>query len=261
MTFPYQQPQPQGYPQQQQFPGAQPPQQFPGVPQGQALPQFPQQQAAPTSAPQSVEDFLAGGGGKTINFGNAQLGFKRLGKPFGGKVISAKTSVVTNYTTKQPERWSNGDPKTQLVIQLDTLAGPYPEREDANDDGKRTLYVKGSMVNPFRDAVLKGNNGSPAIQPGAFVQGCHTGTNGQAYTWAFEYDPQGFTGQSRAIADQAAAAQTQQPPAPQQYAAPAQQPAGAGVPQDQAAAFAAWQAQQAAAQPQPTQAANPFLNP
>ena len=282
MTFPQQFPpaQPQGFPQQppaQQFPGAPAPQAFPGQPQG--LPPFPQ--AAPAEPVRSVDEFMSGGG-KSINFGKPGE-FKRLNAPFGGKVVSAKVDNVTNFNTKQIERWPDGRAKEQLVVVLDTIAGPYPEREDANDDGKRTLYVKGSMVNPFRQAVQSGNGGTGAVTPGGLLVGCHTGTNGQAYTWAFQWDPSGQGTGAPAAAPQApaqpSAAPVYAPPMPQTQGtatAPAQQssafaqaaaPEVAQINADQAAAFAAWQAQQAqAAQPaapvqapaQPGQAFNPF---
>jgi hypothetical protein len=231
----------QGFP---SFPGALTPTAFPGVPQDQGLPQFPA--AAPAEPTRSVDDFLSGGG-KSINFGKPGE-FKRLNQPFGGKVVSAKVGVVTNFTTKQPERWPDGRAKEQLIVVLDTAAGPYPEREDANDDGQRTLYVKGSMVNPFRQAIQAGNGGPGAIKPGGLLVGMHTGVNGQAYTWQFKWDPSG----------QVSA------PAPQAPAQPVAAPQPATVPDDQAAAFAAWQAQQnqaAPAAPVPAQqgaAFNPF---
>lgn len=231
MTFPQQQFQPQF--------GQQPVQQF-GQPmqQGAPLPQFPQPtQAAPQQNLQSANDFLAGGG-KSFNFGNAQLGFKRLQKPFGGVIVSDPVvSQVTNFTTKQPEFWPDGRPREQLMVTIDTLQGPYPEREDADDDGKRTLYVKGSMVNPFRQAVQKGNGGRGALEVGGLLLGCHTGTNGQAYTWAFEYTPPG----------------QQAPTAPQPPAAPAQQAQpmspGAMASAGQMTPAQAVQAYQAAVQP------------
>lgn len=199
MTFPQQQFQPQF--------GQQPAQQYGQILPQHSLPQFPQPtQAAPQQNLQSANDFLAGGG-KSFNFGNAQLGFKRLQKPFGGVVVSEPVvSQVTNFTTKQPEFWPDGRPREQLMVTIDTLQGPYPEREDADDDGKRTLYVKGSMVNPFRQAIQKGNGGRGVLEVGSLLLGCHTGTNGQAYTWAFQYTPPG----------------QQASTAPQQPAAPAQ---------------------------------------
>jgi hypothetical protein len=305
MTYPQQAPygqQPQQY--QQPYPpqAFAPPQQFQqgGFPQPQPgapgqfgqpaapLPQFP---SAP--APTNPDDFLAGGG-KSINFGSLNSGgFKRMNIPFGGRVV-AKPSIsqVTNFTTKLPEQWPDGRPKEQMTVVLDTSAGPYPERDpaDPSDNGHRTLFVKGSMVNPFRSAVQAGK-AVPKLEPGDWVFGMHTGTKpgkgGTSYTWWWKVvprdqqlpgdlpapvalppqnaqaAPQQYSQQPQGqpyaptgyAATPAPAPQAYAPPQPQQYAPPVAQPMAQQMPDpDMAAQFAAWQAQQAQQPPAPASA-------
>lgn len=175
-------------PQQPQFPSAPPAPQFPAAPQPGGLPQFPAAPQAASGADLRSPDDILSGGGKAFTFGNAQLGFKRLNVPFGGKVLEVSTSQVTHFTTKLPETWPDGRPKLQVVVKIDTTQGQYPEREDESDDGIRSLYVKGSMIAAVRKALSAAGSGVQ-LRPNGFLYGCHTGTAGQAYTWMFQYTP------------------------------------------------------------------------
>ncbi len=172
----------------------------PWAAQAPGLPQFPAPTTPTPAANLRSADELLAGGGKSINFGNAQAGFKRLKKPFGGTISgSPTTSQVTNFTTKQPEYWPDGRPREQIQIVLDTTAGFCGEREDEVDDGKRTLYVKGSMFAAVRQALNAAGSGVQ-LRDGGSLYGAHTGTNGQAYTWSFLYAPAGQAVDPAAIA-------------------------------------------------------------
>jgi hypothetical protein len=85
-----------------------------------------------------ANDFLSGGGGRSAKFDT-------VGSSITGTILPAPSGDAgevrqqTEIGTGKPLTWDNGDPKNQLVIKLQTAL-----REDADDDGVRMLYVKGS---------------------------------------------------------------------------------------------------------------------
>lgn len=81
----------------------------------------------------SPEAFLLGGGGKSAKFDTP-------GATITGTITQPpEVRQQTDMETGKPQTWDNGDPKLQLVVQLQTTL-----REDGDDDGIRNLYVKGS---------------------------------------------------------------------------------------------------------------------
>jgi hypothetical protein len=99
----------------------------------------------------SPDDFLMGGGGGVPSFS-----FGPLGSPPGatvtGKILKLETSQQTDYNTRAPLTWANGDPKMQLEVTLQTTLRD-PSIED--DDGQRRVFVKGKgLTDATRDAVL-----------------------------------------------------------------------------------------------------------
>lgn len=82
---------------------------------------------------QTAEQFLLGSGGKSAKF-------ETVGTTVTGQIAaSPQVRQQTHMETGVPLTWDNGDPKMQLVVQLQTS-----ERVDDDDDGIRNLYVKGS---------------------------------------------------------------------------------------------------------------------
>lgn len=82
---------------------------------------------------QTAEQFLLGGGGKSAKF-------ETVGATVTGSIAAPpQVRQQTDISTGAGLTWDNGDPKMQLVVQLQTN-----ERADADDDGMRNLYVKGS---------------------------------------------------------------------------------------------------------------------
>jgi hypothetical protein len=80
---------------------------------------------------------LGGGGGSSFSFGPQGT---QPGSHVSGTVIDMKEVQETNYDTKEPEFWSNGDPKMQYRVTLQTEL-----RDPANpqDDGQRSIYLNG----------------------------------------------------------------------------------------------------------------------
>jgi len=86
----------------------------------------------PMSISEAVSSFLSGGGGKSASF-------KAIGDRIKGTIVSAEERQQIDLDTDLPAVWSDGKPKMQLVITLQT-----DEHADPDDDGIRNLYVKGS---------------------------------------------------------------------------------------------------------------------
>lgn len=61
-----------------------------------------------------------------------------------------KVTEVTDPATKEVKRWQNGQPKMQVIIDLQTEL-----KETPDDDGTRTLWAKGQMQQAIRDAVIE----------------------------------------------------------------------------------------------------------
>jgi hypothetical protein len=74
--------------------------------------------------------------------------FEALGDVAEGTVISTAVRQITNMKTGEPEFFKSGDPKWQIVATLQTNL-----REDPDDDGVRSLYIKSFMMNAVKQAV------------------------------------------------------------------------------------------------------------
>lgn len=82
-------------------------------------------------------DLSGGGSGNAFSFGPQG---SQPGATITGVVLDMKEVQRTNFDTKKPEFWDNGDPKMQYRVTLQTELRD-PERP--HDDGKRDLYLDG----------------------------------------------------------------------------------------------------------------------
>lgn len=213
------------------------------------------------------------GGGRSLSFADPVTSKNRWR---GGTVIAPpEQRQRTNYQTKQPEFWPDGAPKMQVVVRLQTT-----ERDpaDPNDNGIRTLFVKGNMQNAVGTALRAVN--APGLRVGGELYVMWTGEQASskgAPQKLFTAQYRQPTAESLAAAQQAAAA----PPAPlapaymppvqqqaaPQFAQPDQQPQNwPPVAQQQATPTAQppanWSPQAPAAPVAPQQpVANPFGQP
>lgn len=178
-----------------------------------------------------------------------------IGEQVSGTILSAMERQVTNYTSKQPEFWDNGDPKMQIVVSVQTDL-----REDADDDGARSIYIKVwgrdkvALLNAIRAAGY--TKASEALAPGnrftaAFVgtEPSTRGNDAKLYSYQIErgahlssLDAGAFGGPAPmpvVPAPQQApnpwATQPQQPPMPAAQPAPYSIPQPAQAPAAQAA--------------------------
>lgn len=119
-----------------------------------------------------VGDFLFGGGGKAAKF-------DEVGDEVKGTITDVQVTQQTDMETGAPLTWSDGSPRKQLVVTLQT-----DERSGDDDDGVRRIYAKGgtyevasgagtSMKQAIADAAKK--VGASSIDQGGILRVAHTG--------------------------------------------------------------------------------------
>jgi hypothetical protein len=91
-------------------------------------------------------DRMLSGGAKSAKFENP-------GDTIAGVVTDITVRQATEYGTGAPQTFQNGDPKEQIVVTIKSDGEP----EDADDDGHRSIYIKGwgPQRRAFIDAVRK----------------------------------------------------------------------------------------------------------
>ncbi|MGK9225326.1 hypothetical protein, partial [Microbacterium sp. SA156] len=101
--------------------------------------------------------------------------FDVVGASITGTVKSApRERQQTKFGTQEPDFWPNGDPKMQILIDLQT-----DRRDDANDDGERTLYVASkNMKRAIGDAIRA--SGANDVLPGGVLSVTYTGNDPQS---------------------------------------------------------------------------------
>ena len=87
--------------------------------------------------------FLMGSGGRSATF-------PAIGTQYDGFITSYELRQQTDFKSGKPMTWDDGNPRMQLVVTLRTEL-----KDDDDDDGMRTLYIKGQMQKAVRDAVSK----------------------------------------------------------------------------------------------------------
>jgi hypothetical protein len=87
-----------------------------------------------------------------------------MGDEIEGTIVAAKRVQQTDFQTKEPLTWSNGDPRMQTVIELQTDL-----RDGDDDDGVRSIWLKGG--NNFEVAQGKGFSGERALAEAAKAAG------------------------------------------------------------------------------------------
>lgn len=230
-------PAPQAYAQPQQGTGQFFTQQDPHV-QAQQPPAAPPQFTQPPPAPQPVDTSSFFGGAATISFDDRK-GYAR-GTFRGGQIISKSVTQQTKMGTGEKLTWNDGSARMQLVLLLQTR-----ERTDPQDNGQRQLFIKGDAPRAARVA-FEAVGAKDLIEGGWYYQAwvdekppSTPGYNPQKVFKALYAPP----GSPDPLADQPA--YTAGPAMPTQLSA--NYPPPSATP-DQFAAYAAWQAQQRAAQ-------------
>lgn len=116
-----------------------------------------------------ADDFLLGGGGKSASF-------ETIGDSITGTIVSTQVTDQTDIATGRPLTWDDGSPRKQLVVKLQTS-----QRDDSDDDGIRSVYVKGtkkagsrSLHDAVASAVRKA--GAKSLEAGGTLTVTHDGT-------------------------------------------------------------------------------------
>lgn len=118
-----------------------------------------------TSPLTDPNDFLMGGGGRTAKF-------TQPGDKIEGDILNLAVTQQTDMGGA-PKFWSDGKPMEQLVVTLQTALS-----DDAEDDGVRRLYLKGSKNSPTSGlgatrAAVKAA-GAERLEVGARLQFAYT---------------------------------------------------------------------------------------
>jgi hypothetical protein len=112
----------------------------------------------------SAQDFLmSGGGAKSAKFST-------VGTSVTGPIVrEPEVAQQTEFGTGRPLFWDDGKPRNQLVVQIQT-----DQRDDADDDGVRAIYIKGkSLTNAVREAVKAA--GAPGLEVGGVLTVTYVG--------------------------------------------------------------------------------------
>lgn len=91
--------------------------------------------------------------------------FDTVGASITGVVKSApRERQQTKYSTQEPDFWPNGDPKMQILVDLQT-----DQRVDPNDDGERTLYVASPKMRKAIGEAIRAANASDILPGGTLT--------------------------------------------------------------------------------------------
>ncbi len=159
--------------------------------------------------------------------------FNEIGARITGKIAQLPfEKQATKFGSQEPDTWPNGDPKMQVVVPLTDTNAP---REDANDDGDRTLYVSSTAMKKAIFAAISAS-GAQDVQIGGTLTVQYTGNDPASQNPANPkklYQAQ-YSPPATGLAQPAAAPAAAPAPAPQQYQQPA--PAAPAYTQPPAAA-------------------------
>jgi hypothetical protein len=99
----------------------------------------------------TADDFFGGG--------SQSAKFPTIGTTVAGKITRVgEPQQQKDYATGALKTWDDGSPMMQLPVDIATDL-----REDSDDDGTRTLYVKGQLRNAIKDAIRKAGAKSLAV--------------------------------------------------------------------------------------------------
>lgn len=180
-------------------------------------------QNTPSVKLDSLDSLMNGGGAKAFFNGDSQPGAQ-----VSGEVVSVEVTQVVDYQSRQPAFWPDGKTKQQIHIVLQTSL----PAEDKDDDGRRSLWVKGwgVQVKALRDACRRAGVKAPSVGDIMTARFTGLGQRGNApqppKLYEYEIRP-ASQAQVDSLLGEPAAQQAVQQSAPQQapQAQPAAQPA------------------------------------
>ena len=158
----------------------------------------------------TADQFLTGG--------SLSAKFEKIGDTVSGVICEPPTvQQQTDFTSGAPQFWPDGNPKVQLAVTLQT---DQHDPTQADDDGRRRVYIKNQMRQAVVEALRKAN--AKALEVGGTLTVTYS-ADGVAKQRGFNA-PKQYTVQYQppAVNEQAAFLSTPEP-AQQQPAAPAAQ--------------------------------------
>lgn len=113
-----------------------------------------------------------------IESGSKSWSPQEIGDKIAGTILAINRKSQTDFTTGEPLTWSDGSPRLQTVIELQT-----DERADEDDDGIRTLWLKGGKN--FEPQTGSGTSGEVALAAAAKEAGVKSIDEGGVLKFAF----------------------------------------------------------------------------
>jgi hypothetical protein len=87
------------------------------------------------------------------------INWPEIGAGVAGTILNVETSEQRDPATGEVKTYKNGDVRRQVILTLQTK-----QKDDADDDGRRRLFVKGkSMTQEFRKAITNAGVQGPRI--------------------------------------------------------------------------------------------------
>lgn len=89
--------------------------------------------------------------------------FPTVGAFVKGTITGLARGVQTDPATGEVKAWQNNQPRQQVIVTLTVLASDPPLLDDETETGERRLFVKGTMVKPFRAAMAAAKVKGPRV--------------------------------------------------------------------------------------------------
>lgn len=95
-----------------------------------------------------VDDLLSGTSVPSLSFKDIEVG-----QGYTGTIVDLRTVQVRNYEDPTKlEFWDDGKPKLQIEV---TLSTSYADPSDADDDGRRRVFLFGQKLKATKDEMAK----------------------------------------------------------------------------------------------------------
>lgn len=95
-------------------------------------------------------DMYEGGGAKGVSW-------PRIGTTVEGAIVAIRSKQLPKFGTQTPEVWEDGTAKMTPIVTVQTEV-----REDADDDGRRDIYLRGGAFTAFRAALREAYRSAPS---------------------------------------------------------------------------------------------------
>lgn len=93
--------------------------------------------------------------------GSTSAKFDTVGDKVVGIIAEPPTTEQErDLDSREPKTWSDGQPKMQVIVVLQT---DESDPENPSDDGRRRLYVRANLRNAIRDAVRRAGASGLAV--------------------------------------------------------------------------------------------------